>query len=100
MLKLSYQPTRIRPMETKVKLEVGKRYKLKHKDGTQKGSSPDWYPFGGGAVPVFVLAEYPRFYLVSVLPHYNPVSCFGKSKIYNVTIDKFDLNNRTFKVLE
>ena len=93
MLKLSRKPIRIRPTKTKVRLEVGCRYKIK----TEK-SLNDCYPWFGGYVPVFVLGEYATYYHVVVLEHYNPSTIFGMSQPYEVTIDKFDLNTGRIKV--
>ena len=50
------------------------------------------YPWYGGEVPARIDEEYPNFYVVTVLPHWNASGqCFGLSKLYQVTIDKRDL---------
>ena len=99
MLKLSYRPTRMRPekISAKNRLEVGCKYKIKV--ASSKGYN-DCYPFGGGSVPVFVLNEYARFYVVVVLEHLNANTIFGESKQYNVTIDKFDLETGIIKIVK
>ena len=44
-------------------------------------------------VPVEIIAEYPNWWLVEVLPHRNPVRSWGVTKPYKMTIDKFNLIN-------
>lgn len=47
-------------------------------------------------IPIFVLKEYPTFFLVTTLEHHG--SMFGKAKPYNVTLDKTDLKNGIFEI--
>lgn len=42
-------------------------------------------------IPIKILAEYPRFFVVEVTPHRNPIRSWGMSTPYRMTIDKFNL---------
>lgn len=65
---------------------AGQTVKVKHKNG-----DTDAYPWNGIAVPVLITAEYPRFLIGTVLPHYAPKG-FGLSHPYGVTLDKHDIH--------
>ena len=60
------------------------------------------YPWGrkDSKVPVRVISDDSQFYTAEVLEHKNEVISWGPSKPYRVTIDKFELNNETFKAWE
>ena len=49
-------------------------------------------------LPVKIVAEYPRFFVAEVLPHYNPNGNWGMSKPYKVTLDKFGIGVGEVKV--
>lgn len=52
-------------------------------------------------VPMRVLAEYPNYILVKVLPHINDSEPGrGPSKEYVQTISKFDIDNGVFTIFE
>lgn len=65
---------------------AGQTVKVKHKNG-----DTDAYPWNGIAVPVLITAEYPRFLIGTVLPHYAPKG-FGLSHPYGVILDKHDIH--------
>lgn len=50
--------------------------------------SPTWHDI---FIPVRIEKEYPRWYLCTVLPHFNEKEGMSESKEYPMTIDKFAL---------
>ena len=54
--------------------------------------------FKGVWLPIKVVAEYPRFFVAEVLPHYNPKGNWGMSRPYKVTLDKFGIRVGEVKV--
>ena len=58
------------------------------------------YPFATDklTVPVRIEAEYPKWFLGTVLPHFNPRG-YGPSRPYRITITKNDINIGWVKVL-
>lgn len=64
---------------------TGEVVKIKVKDATFER-----VPVQGLTIPVRIEAEYPKFLIGTVLPHYNP-SGLGKSHEWPITIDKWKL---------
>lgn len=56
-------------------------------------NSSDSYTWGSIYVPVFIDKEFSYFFTGTVLPHKNPHGD-GESYPYNVTLNKFDIDNR------
>lgn len=61
---------------------VGKEIKMMLKE------SFDSNLYGNVWLPAKVVAEYPKFIMVEILPHINPNNSFGMSKPYQMGINK------------
>lgn len=72
-------------------MDVGKKYIVKSRRGNDKGYATAGHPpypgFREGR-KVEVLAEYPNFFVVMVLPR---ESALGVTEPYRVTIDKWEI---------
>ncbi len=97
-----YNDYQFYPNETRVKtMEVGKKYLVSTRMAVsvlnENGSS---YPWGDRhhKVPVKCIAETEHFYTCMVLPHYAHTACFGKSKPYIATIEKWEIDSEGFKI--
>lgn len=82
-------------------IAVGRRYlaSLKVERDYSAGHTapyPGWY---GVNVPVLITGDYPRFYVCDVLP-YREGMAFRSSKLYSVTIDKWEIEMGVFKIYE
>lgn len=43
-------------------------------------------------LPAYVVAEYPKFFIVEILPHHNPTGySYGESKPYRIGINKMSI---------
>ena len=55
-------------------------------------SNPDAYAFDGIYLPVKIIAEYPKWWLVEVQPHKNPRGQ-STSSPYRMTMRKWDVDH-------
>ena len=59
--------------------------------------------FNNWWIPAKVIAEYPYFLLVEILPHTNPIESLGESKPYRIALNKVSLiigDNVEMKVVD
>ena len=84
-----------------MKMQVGKKYRIKCEERTYCAGQTAPYPFWDEQyVPVEVISESNDFYTVRTLPHTKPIGAWGEAKPYTVSLDKHDLRARRFIVKE
>lgn len=64
-------------------LGMSGKVKIKFNTGTSDDSL-----FADFWMPAEIIAEYEKFFIVEILPHYNPYRNYGKSKPYKLGINK------------
>lgn len=76
------------------KLYVGQRVRIRCANSNLTTGSTAPYPFWYEQfVPIEVVGDYERFYVVRTLPHTKPGGSFGPAWPYTVTIDKFHIES-------
>ena len=84
------------PKYGETKLGNGIKYKWYNITGKtvqiKLNDSPDASVWSGVELPAVVIAEYKKFMIVEILPHYNPNQNMGISKPYRLGINKMDIH--------